>query len=303
MPIVSRPYRGDADLHRMRDLIVAASADGAQPNYWHVGDLLWGMYQNTIFDPFQHVRLWEREDGALLGFAWLRPPSMLESEVDPRYDESVMLAEQMLAWGELHRRALPEDADGQRLFHTSARADDPDRIALLQLHGFTRDDHHLLHMHRDLDRPIPDLAPPVGFVVRHVGDEAEWAERVEIHREVWQPSKVTLEAYRRLRAAPGYLPALDLVAVAPSGGFASYCICWLDPANQTGEFVPVGTRAAFRGKGIGKALMLAGLRRLKAAGARAAIVYSVGDNAASIGLYESVGFTTLTRNESYSKRL
>jgi ribosomal protein S18 acetylase RimI-like enzyme len=96
---------------------------------------------------------------------------------------------------------------------------------------------------------------------------------------------------------------LDLVAVAPDGAFASYCICWLDPANRTGEFEPVGTRPAFRGKGIGKLLMLEGLRRLKALGARTAIVYSVGDNTASIRLYESVGFRTITRNRYYSKRL
>jgi mycothiol synthase len=93
------------------------------------------------------------------------------------------------------------------------------------------------------------------------------------------------------------------VAVAPDGAFASYCICWLDRANWTGEFEPVGTRPAFRGQGIGKVLMLEGLRRLKAHGARTAIVYSVGDNVASVGLYTSVGFQTLTRNYYYSKHL
>jgi len=36
---------------------------------------------------------------------------------------------------------------------------------------------------------------------------------------------------------------------------------------------------------------------------RTAIVYSNGDNAASIALYESVGFRMLTRNYYYSKRL
>jgi ribosomal protein S18 acetylase RimI-like enzyme len=185
----------------------------------------------------------------------------------------------------------------------SARDDDPARIALLHRHGFTRDDYHLLHMQRDLGQPIPDVPPPEGFVVRHVGGEEEWAARVETHREVWHPSKVTLEAYRRLRAAPGYIPELDLVAVAPNGELASYCICWLDEANRTGEFEPVGTRAAFRGRGIGKALMLEGLRRLQAHGARTAIVYSSGANPAAIRLYESVGFSILTRNYYYSKRL
>jgi mycothiol synthase len=302
MSVTSRPYAGDADLARMRDLIVAASAD-ERPNYWHVGDLLWGMYQNTVFDPFANIRLWEGDTASLRGFAWFSPPSVIEWEVDPRFGRDAALEEEMLAWGEVRRRELLEDGDDERLFLASARDDDPEKIALLIWHGFTRDDYHMLNMRRDLDQSFPDQAPPEGFVVRHVGGEAEWAARVETHREVWHPSKVTLEAYRRLRGAPGYIPELDLVAVAPDGTFASYCICWLDPANRTGEFEPVGTRPAFRGKGVGKAVMLEGLRRLKERGVRTAIVYSAGDNPASIRLYESVGFRTITTNRYYSKRL
>jgi mycothiol synthase len=301
MPITSRPYAGDADRDRMRALIVVASAH-ARPNYWHVGDLLWGLYQNTLFDPFTNIRLWEGEAGELRGFAWFSPPVVLEWEVDPRFGRDAPLEEQILAWGETRRRELLEEGD-ERLFLASARDDDPEKIALLTRHGFARDEYHMLNMRRDLEQPIPDLALPTGFVVRHVGGEAEWAARVETHREVWHPSKVTLEAYRRLRETPGYTPELDLVAVAADGVFASYCVCWLDPANRTGEFEPVGTRPAFRGLGAGKAVMLEGLRRLKAHGARTAIVYSVGDNKASVRLYEAVGFRTIARNYYYSRRL
>jgi mycothiol synthase len=303
MPITSRLFEGDADRDRMRDLIVAASADPIRPNYWHVGDLLWGMYQNTVFDPFRHIRLWENEEGELLGFAWFRPRAVLELEIDPRFGRDDTLEGQMLAWGEAHCRELLDEGNAERLFLASARDDDSDRIALLTRHGFKRDDYHLLNMRRDLEQPILAVAPPQGFAVRHVGGEAEWAARVETHREVWHPSKVTLEAYRRLRAAPGYIPELDLVAVAPDGTFASYCICWLDLANRTGEFEPVGTRPAFRGQRLGTAVMLEGLRRLRARGATSAIVYSVGDNEAARKLYESVGFRTIARIYYYSKQL
>jgi ribosomal protein S18 acetylase RimI-like enzyme len=126
---------------------------------------------------------------------------------------------------------------------------------------------------------------------------------VNIHRDVWHPSKVTLEAYRRMRGIAGYTPELDLVAVAPDGTFAAYCICWLDPVNKIGEFEPVGTRSAFRGKGVGKAVMLEGLRRLRAFGMQTAIVCSVGSNTAAWKLYESVGFRAYNRSFDYSKQL
>jgi hypothetical protein len=101
--ITARPYAGDADRDRMRDLIVATSA-GARPNYWHVGDLLWGLYQNTVFDPFANIRLWEGGAGELRGFAWFSPPVALEWEVAPRPGRDAALEEQMLAWGEARGR-------------------------------------------------------------------------------------------------------------------------------------------------------------------------------------------------------
>jgi ribosomal protein S18 acetylase RimI-like enzyme len=158
-------------------------------------------------------------------------------------------------------------------------------------------------MRRELDDDIPTLALPEGWTVRNVGGEEEWQRRVDAHREVYHPSRVTLEAYRRLRRAPYYRPDLDLVAVSPDGEFAAYCICWYDPATHIGEFEPVGTRAAYRRRGLGKALMFEGQRRLRALGARTAIVYTNGDNIPAIPLYQSAGFRIVDREYLYQKAL
>jgi mycothiol synthase len=124
---------------------------------------------------------------------------------------------------------------------------------------------------------------------------------VEMHREVWHPSKVTLEAYRRLRTAQGYDPRLDLVAVAPDGAFGSYCICWFDPGSGTGLFEPLGTRTTYRGEGFGKSVMYEGLRRLRELGAHTAFVIAFHDNNAARRLYESVGFETVNTERLYGK--
>jgi ribosomal protein S18 acetylase RimI-like enzyme len=63
--------------------------------------------------------------------------------------------------------------------------------------------------------------------------------------------------------------------------------------NRTGEFEPVGARPAHRRKGLGKAVILEGLPRLRERGAEAGIVYSVHSNEAATKLYESAGFRTL----------
>ena len=302
MKIQSYAYSDENDLRQLKTFVSNIISEDMKRSYWHVGDLVWGIYQNTIFDPRENVRLWENEQGDLLGFTWSRSHEIM-LQVSPRLDNSELyeLLEQMLAWGEERRKAVP--ADGKDPPSFCAFEDDlPLKNQFLE-HGYRREESHFLHMRRDLNRPIPQTVLSDGWFVRHVAAENEFEQRVALHREVWHPSKVTLESYRRLRTKPGYTPELDLVAVLPEGTFASYCICWLDPASKIGEFEPVGTHSAFRGKGLGKAVMLEGLRRLKSSGMETAIVGSTADNQASRKLYESVGFEVYGREYEYVKRV
>ncbi|MGI8859588.1 MAG: GNAT family N-acetyltransferase, partial [Rubrobacteraceae bacterium] len=59
-------------------------------------------------------------------------------------------------------------------------------------------------------------------------------------------------------------------------------------ASRTGLFEPVGTHPVHRRKGFGLAVMMEGLRRLRALGAEDALVTRVGGNEAAARLYESV---------------
>jgi mycothiol synthase len=278
--------------------ITSAGPAGA---YWHPGDAVWGKYQNTVFDARRGVRLWE-EDGELTGFAWLEEPDGVVMQVHPRLRGSGLLEREMLEWAARQTRVVYGEQAEDELW-TRVAEDDPRLAALLAKLGFERDPDHALNMSRGMDAPITESTLPQGWIVREVGGEDEWEERVEIHRDVWHPSRVTLEAYRRLRRAPGYDPRLDLVAVAPDGTFGSYCICWFDPGSRTGLFEPVGTRTIYRGKGLGKSVMLEGLRRLRELGAHTALVTAVHDNEAARSLYQSVGFHTVNRERLYGKKL
>jgi ribosomal protein S18 acetylase RimI-like enzyme len=304
MPAISRLFGGEADLEQMQALVRVLAEEGAR-SYLQVGDLLWGMYQNTIFDPYQHMRLWRDEPGDLLAFAWFDPrPGSITWYLDPRRARDTALEEEILSWAEQHARDFAPVDEPEALLHAESFADDSVRADFLARHGFAAtDDHAMLFMQRDLELPIPAATLPAGWTVRHVGGEDEYQERVNTHREVYHPSRVTLEAYRRLRTLAGYTPNLDLVAVSPEGQFGSYCICWHDLANQSGEYEPVGTRPAFRRLGLARAVLVEGFRRLRERGARIAIVCTNADNVAAVPLYESVGFRVVRRNVKYVKRL
>jgi GNAT superfamily N-acetyltransferase len=303
MEMTSRSYRDDNDLQAMLTFATIAAGMAPEYGYFHVGDILWGMFQNTIFDPRQAIHMWENADGELLAFAWNDPPGMIFWDIHPRLRGTGILEEPMLAWSEQHGSVVLKEGPDAGKHQVWIRGSENDRELqhFFAQQGYTRDEDFMFHNRRSLTDPIPEPSLPEGFSVRHVGGEAEWHERVETHREVWHPSRVTLEAYRRLRQAPGYIPELDLVVVAPDGGFAAYCICWLDRVNRIGEFEPVGTRPAYRGQRLGTAVMLEGLRRLQAHGAQTAIVYSEGNNAASNKLYESVGFQPIDTHIFFTK--
>lgn len=314
----SRPYSGDADRERIRAFLIAATAaDSGHYRHWHVGDLIWRMYKSMSFDPYTCLRLWEDTDGELVGVVSFEEPGAFEMQIHRYLRGDGALARQMIDWasegaqrqtgavgGSLRTKASVEDQATTALLTSEGFARDSQTPASLQARwGFPPDDFHDVLLRRDLRQPLSAPVLPDGWTARHVGGEDEWEARVLLHREVWQPSQMTLEAYRRLRGIPGYDPTLDLVAVAPNGDFASYCICWLDSANQVGLFEPVGTGKAYRGQRIGQAVMLEGLGRLHALGAHTALVRTVGVNHAAIRLYGSVGFEVVDREYYYVKAL
>ena len=105
------------------------------------------------------------------------------------------------------------------------------------------------------------------------------------------------EWYRNVQRAPLYRRDLDLVAVAPDGELAGFCTVWFDEATRTAAFEPVGTHPAHQRKGLGKALLAEGLRRVQRLGATLTTVGSYSHAAGA--LYASVGFTEYDLSEPW----
>ena len=65
----------DNDLQRMLALVSEATiAAGPRAGHLHPGDVVWGLFQNTVIDPTTRVHLFEEASGELAGFVVLYPP-------------------------------------------------------------------------------------------------------------------------------------------------------------------------------------------------------------------------------------
>ena len=112
---------------------------------------------------------------------------------------------------------------------------------------------------------------------------------------------VQTEQYHHLMQAPGYDIELDLVVVAPDARFGAFAMCWIDPVNKIGQFEPVGTAPQFRQIGLGRAVLLEGMRQMKARGVETVVVIVEEAEQAARAFYESVGFKPRWKLFLYSK--
>ena len=106
----------------------------------------------------------------------------------------------------------------------------------------------------------------------------------------WTVGNVSDDDYARLMRLPGYNRDLDVVTVTPDEVIAAYVNGWIDPVNRIGDFGPVGALPAYRRKGLTRAALLEGLRRMKARGMDRVCISTRVSNRPALQLYESIGF-------------
>ena len=121
---------------------------------------------------------------------------------------------------------------------------------------------------------------------------------VRAHVDAWAPSPYTAQSYEDVRQTAAYRGDLHVLVEAPDGTMASSTIMWLDKANKTVEFEPVGTHPDYRRLGLARAMMLHGMQLARAAGATHATVVCMGapGHPKARGLYYGLGFRELARD-------
>lgn len=292
MPIMSRGYEDD-DYPALLDFVRNIYRQSGPPVYATAGELDWWRCIDPSIEGIDRARVWL--DGAqMVGFAY-PTHGRVDILLDPRYG---FLNEPVLAWaeGDRLREAGPDSSFGAWSF-----TGDHERIAALEARHYTQQDAFFYARARAVSAPLPLVIMPLGYSVRNVDPAVDLSARVAVHRSAFDEASLTVSRYRRAVESASYRADLDLVAVAPDGSLAAFCLIWHDAVNHVGAFEPVGTHVAHRRKGLARAVMVEGLRRLAALGAQTALVNTFYEDAPAVALYEALGFREIDRFYAWTK--
>ncbi len=310
-----REYRGETDLHAVCDLLNLCDKVYNFDDSYDPEDLRLE-FEHPKLDQARDLRLWHDESGRLVGFGqlWIDKdkPGLVDAYIYFRIhpeDQNHDLADQISGWGRERMGQVARESDAKLKLIGSNRDHYAFGREVLEKQGY-KPVRYFFRMARPLDVPIAEPQFPPGFELSYVKNAEQVPAWVEVFNQSfidhWNHHPETVED--RLHSIKGnsYLAERDLVAVAPDGRFAAFCFCLIDPGEisrsgrNAGWIELLGTGRNYRQMGLGKAMLLAGLHRLKADGVDTAMLGVDADNpTGALGLYEAVGFQRLYSSTSY----
>jgi ribosomal protein S18 acetylase RimI-like enzyme len=272
------------------------------------GELAWSWGKGHAGEGASWARRLWFSGGELVAWGWARLPhqvmlsdgslrdltgAYLAYQVHPGH--AGLLVDEVISWYDgaaagIDRRVTPSAADEFALKRWAAHGYETDPAALGDDGSWTQLNERDL---TDVEQP----ALPDGFRFRTAGEAGPEAA-VRAHVDAWAPSTYSAEGYQGVRQTATYRDDLHVLVEAPDGTMTSSAIMWLDEANRTAEFEPVGTHPGYRRLGLGRAMLLHGMHLAQAAGATHMTVACLGapGHPAARGLYYSVGFRAFTRD-------
>lgn len=242
----------------------------------------------------------EDEPGRVIGFAmlWRRPEDanlVLDYFVHPGYDREGLISD-ILKWGIRRARVIAKEKQRPlTLFAGELNLEGYSQVALAA-QGFSAvavdPQRHNVYFARSLENRIPEPRLSRGYTIRSL----KGVDELEEYERLYGFAGVSAEHRREMIESEEYG---HLVVTNATGKLEAYCehsisrAEWERGAERVGWIDYVGVQAEERGKGLGKALLLAALKNLRGWGADVAMLVTISDNVSATSLYRKVGFTPI----------
>lgn len=305
--LTSRPCSYMQDQERLVDLLldfrIAGNSLMAYPTAWRLRLLL----SSRVWQPELDTRVWEGEDGRILGFAmlWARRQSSDYRSLDRLVHPDVAgsdLAEQTLTWGVRRAQQIVQEQGAALSLYTNEFPRNMFPRHQLESYGFAPvplDPEQCNVYFERPAAPLPDFVSPAGYTLRPLQSPDE----LDAYAAMQGFASVSPEHMRELFASDEYY---SLAAVDEAGKFAGYCeysFCraeWQRSGRRIGWIDYIETHTDHQRRGLGRALLLSGLQHLYSLGAETAALVTISPNLPAIRLYEASGFTRYAAPEAAS---
>ena len=300
-PPTLRHYCHPEDYQRIDDFLIQHYQPGNQDGNWI--EPAWEyMHFHSLLDSASlgKIGIWEEagEIVAVAHYEWRLGEAFFQFHSGYRH-----LRQEMLDYAEANLFGRSEK-DGRKYLCAYVNDNDDEFIALVKERGYEKDAEGARPMYEYvIPNPFPPITLPAGFHLKSLADECDWAK---VNRVLWRgfdhegeapATAEELESRRHMFDTPTARRDLKIVVAAPDGEFAAFCGMFYQPDNKYAYVEPVATDPAYRRMGLGKAVVLEGIRRCGASGATVAYVGN------DLEFYQAVGFTRVYSSECWLKYL
>lgn len=192
--------------------------------------------------------------------------------------------------------------DGRKFLHAFINDTDKDFISLVKARGYEKNDAESRVMCQFvIPNPFPAITLPEGFRLTSLAEDCDWAK---VQRVIWRgfnhageppDGEDELESRRKMFDTPSARRDLKIAVEAPNGNFVAFCGMFYESTNRFAYVEPVATDPDYRRMGLGKAVVLEGIRRCKDFGATVAYVGN------DLPIYQTIGFKKIYISECWLK--
>lgn len=271
MGVTVRPYNHTTDYERVNQFLVRTYRTTGEHINWMQPRWEYMHYHPLIRDvDLSAIGLWEAR-GKIVGV--VHPEHGMGTayfEIDPEYS---VLKGPMLRHAEEH---ISTQSRGVRRLRVYVNNRDRDFQRLAAERGYTKANRCEPMTHFTIPDPFPPIPPPPGFRLKSLAEDNDLRK---VDRVLWrgfnhegEPPEDEIEDREFMQSAPNFRKDLNIVVEAPDGNFVSYCGMWYEPVHAVAYVEPVATDPDYRRRGLGRAVVLEGIRRCGAMGARVACV-------------------------------
>lgn len=264
------------------DALRSWQADKA-PFQLHPGDVGW-LWRTGAPATAAALRTWHRAD-QLVAVGMLDGPDLVRVAIAPAAHRDEDLGRRLVAdLSAPDRGVLPA---GSVSVESPVGALLPE---LLDEAGWVQDE-VWTPLRRDLREPVDVPGAPPETI--GADGAADWAE---VQRSAFGTSltvKQMVQRWHTMAGGPASTDSRSLVIRDAQGSPAAAVTVWSAGPGRTGLIEPMGVHEDHRGRGHGRAIVLAAAAALRDLGCTAALVATLSENQGGVAAYQSAGFEVL----------